>query len=383
MKKEVRKKVLVLFGTRPEAIKLAPIIREFEENLDYFETKVCITSQHKEILQQVLDIFGVRVDFDLDIMEEAQTLFQITSKILLRLEAVLDEFKPDLVLVHGDTTTTFASALGAFYKKIKIAHVEAGLRSFDIYHPFPEEANRKLTSSITNFFFAPTENSQQNLINEGVKKSQILVTGNSIIDALNYSLSQISSSLELQNRILNSIEKSGFKISKSRRFILVTAHRRESFGKSFLEIIEAIREIANLADVDILYPVHPNPEVKNRVYEHLGGVKNIYLIKPVDYFSFIYLMSRAYLILSDSGGVQEEAPSLNRPLLLLRDTTERPEVIKSGAVKVVGTKRERIISETLKLLSDKKQYQKMAKAKNPYGDGKTAKRIVKFLRENL
>jgi len=369
MAQEMGKKLLFIFGTRPEAIKMAPLIKEFKKYFE-FEVKVLVTAQHRQMLDQVLRIFDIKPDYDLNLMKSNQDLYDITSYVLLGLRDILKSYKPDLVFVHGDTTTTFAASLASFYQKIPVAHIEAGLRTYDIYSPYPEEINRQLTSRIANYHFAPTELAKNNLINEGISKERIFVTGNTVIDAL----------FEILSKIKNEqISIDGYEIN-NRKYILVTGHRRENFGIGFLNICEALKEVAiSNPEIDIVYPVHLNPHVQKPVYSILGQIKNIYLIKPLDYISFVYLMSKSYIILTDSGGVQEEAPSLGKPVLVMRNTTERPEAIEAGTVKLVGTNKDSIEIEINKLIRNKKAYVEMSKANNPYGDGKSCERIVKAI----
>lgn len=369
------KKVLTVFGTRPEAIKMAPLVNALKKSKK-IESKVCVTAQHRQMLDQVLELFEISPDYDLDIMKPNQTLNQITSSILLRMSEVLDDFKPDVVVVHGDTSTTFATALAAYFKKIPVAHVEAGLRTNNIYSPWPEEGNRKLTACLCKLHFAPTENSKNNLFNEGVSEESIIVTGNTVIDAL----------IEVRDKILNSHDyltrlqnKFSF-LRDDSKMVLITGHRRENFGDGFERICIAIKQLAALRDdVDFLYPVHLNPNVMEPVKRILGGQKNVYLIEPQDYLPFVYLMNRSYVILTDSGGIQEEAPSLGKPVLVMRNTTERPEAVAAGTVKLVGTDVDIIKKELMNLLDDKKHYEAMSFAHNPYGDGLASQRIVDAL----
>ncbi len=386
------KKILLVFGTRPEAIKMAPLVKEFQKHSSFFETKVCVTAQHREMLDQVLELFEIKPNFDLNIMKSGQDLYDITSKVLLGLKDVFTEFKPDIVLVHGDTTTTSSASLAAFYSKIKVAHVEAGLRTNNIYSPFPEEANRLITGVLANYHFAPTTLSRDNLLKEGKNSNEIIVTGNTVIDALFLALKKIENNIELKSKIerdINSKFKNSHEIPQERgqfsilnsQFILVTGHRRENFGDGFVNICEALKEIATKnPDINIVYPVHLNPNVQKPVNEILANTSNIYLIDPLQYESFLYLMSKSYFIITDSGGVQEEAPSLGKPVLVMRDTTERPEAVDAGTVKLVGTNKELIVSEAQKLLSNTKEYEKMSKAHNPYGDGKACERMVEFIK---
>jgi len=377
------KKVLLVFGTRPEAIKMAPLVKEFEKHNDV-ELKVCVTAQHREMLDQVLEMFEIVPDYDLDLMKPGQDLYDITANVLLGMKDVFSDFTPDVVLVHGDTTTTSATSLAAFYQKIKVGHVEAGLRTGDIYSPWPEEANRQITGVLANYHFAPTTTSKDNLVKENKDEENILVTGNTVIDALFLALNKIKTNDNLENKILNDIESkfpnSTFKIQNS-KFILVTGHRRENFGQGFINICEALKTLAvNNPDIDIVYPVHLNPNVQKPVIELLSDVSNVHLIQPLQYETFLYLMSKSYFIITDSGGVQEEAPSLGKPVLVMRDTTERPEALEAGTVKLVGTNSEMIIKEAQLLLDNDVEYEKMSKAHNPYGDGKACEKIVKFIK---
>lgn len=382
------KRVLLVFGTRPEAIKMAPVIKAFENyNSQFlvpnfqFDVRVCVTAQHREMLDQVLEFFQITPDYDLDLMKPSQDLYDITANVLLSLKNVLSDFKPDIVLVHGDTTTTFAASLAAFYQKIKVGHIEAGLRTDNIYSPWPEEVNRQITSVLANYHFAPTAASRENLIKEGKDNKNIIVTGNTVIDALFLVLEKIEKDEELKAKIENTI-KSQYKLQEDKKIILVTGHRRENFGDGFINICEALKTIAtNNRDIDIIYPVHLNPNVQKPVNEILSNIPNVYLIDPLQYETFIYIMSKSYLIITDSGGVQEEAPSLGKPVLVMRDTTERPEAIEAGTVKLVGTNKDVIITEAQKLLNDRNEYEKMSRAHNPYGDGQASKRIVKFIKE--
>ena len=374
------KKVLLVFGTRPEAIKMAPLVKAFQTHLNDFETKVCVTAQHREMLDQVLDMFDIKPDYDLNLMKPGQDLYDITVNVLLGMKSVLTDFAPDVVLVHGDTTTTSATSLAAFYQKIKVGHVEAGLRTHDIYSPWPEEANRQITGVLANYHFAPTETSRDNLLRENKNEASILVTGNTVIDALFLALEKIESDEKLKSEILSNINAQ-YKLDDSKKIILVTGHRRENFGQGFINICEALKTLAiNNPDIDIVYPVHLNPNVQKPVREILSNTPNVYLIDPLQYESFIYMMNKSYFIITDSGGVQEEAPSLGKPVLVMRDTTERPEAVEAGTVKLVGTDKEAIIKEAQKLLDDKVAYEKMSKAHNPYGDGKACEKIVEFIK---
>ncbi len=376
------KKILIVFGTRPEAIKMAPLIEELKNNKNVFETKICVTGQHREMLDQVLRFFEIIPDYDLNIMKADQDLNSIASDILLKIKPIFNDFAPDLVLVHGDTATTFSTSLAAYYQKIKIGHVEAGLRTGNMYSPWPEEGNRSLTGVLSYYHFAPTENSRNNLIREGVHEDAIHVTGNTVIDALKIVIKRIENDSILRSSIEERIIESGFKELES-KFILVTGHRRENFGEGFINICESLRLLAkNNPDLNIVYPVHLNPNVRDPVMDFLSEIKNIKLVEPFQYEEFIYLMSRSFLILTDSGGIQEEAPSLGKPVLVMRDITERPEAISAGTVKLVGSDKENITSEVQKLLDDKNEYNKMCKAINPYGDGKSSKRIIDIIKIN-
>lgn len=373
------KRVLLVFGTRPEAIKMAPLVKAFEsENI--IESKVCVTAQHREMLDQVLEMFDIKPDYDLNLMKPGQDLYDITSNVLLGLKDVLKDFNPDVVLVHGDTTTTSASSLAAFYEKIKVGHVEAGLRTGDMYSPWPEEANRQITGVLSNYHFAPTTTSQDNLLKENKDPKNIIVTGNTVIDALFLALDKINNNKKLKNEIEASIN-SQYKIDEDKKLILVTGHRRENFGQGFINICESLKTLAlNNSDIDIVYPVHLNPNVQKPVHEILSNVSNVHLIEPLQYENFIYMMNKSHFIITDSGGVQEEAPSLGKPVLVMRDTTERPEAVDAGTVKLVGTNPKSIIDEAQKLLDDDSEYEKMSKAHNPYGDGKACQRIVEFIK---
>ncbi len=374
------KKVLTVFGTRPEAIKMAPLVKALD-NCSEIESKLCVTAQHREMLDQVLSLFDLKPDYDLNIMKAGQDLFDITSRVLLGLRDVLREFAPDVVLVHGDTTTTFAVSMAAFYEKIKIGHVEAGLRTYNLQSPWPEEANRQLTDTIADYFFAPTSQSEENLLKENISKEKILVTGNTVIDALVDVVNKIENNKGLQKSLHNQLEGYGYSVNPERKFILVTGHRRENFGEGFQNICKALNIIAaNNRDIDIVYPVHLNPNVQKPVKEILKDTPNVILIEPLEYEPFVYLMSKSHIILTDSGGIQEEAPSLGKPVLVMRDTTERPEAVEAGTVKLVGTDMELIINETEKLLKDTKLYLEMSKAHNPYGDGKACDRIVEYIK---
>ena len=370
------KKLLFIFGTRPEAIKMAPLVKEFQQDT-FFDVKVCVTAQHRQMLDQVLELFEIKPDFDLDLMKPNQDLYDITSNVLLGLRDIYKNYKPDLVFIHGDTTTTLGAGLASFYQKIPVVHIEAGLRTHDIYSPFPEEINRQLTSRLATYHFAPTESSKENLLKEGIEEKSIFVTGNTVIDAL----LEVARSVQSKDIMIDGYEVTNKKI------ILVTGHRRENFGEGFLNICKALKEIAlEHQDIDIVYPVHLNPNVQKPVFELLSDIQNIYLIKPLDYEPFVYLMSKSYIILTDSGGVQEEAPSLGKPVLVMRDSTERPEAVKAGTVKLVGTDKDLIVRETNKLLIHRELYKVMSEAHNPYGDGKSSiliYDIVKDLHEDV
>jgi UDP-N-acetylglucosamine 2-epimerase (non-hydrolysing) len=364
---------------------MAPLVKEFQKYPEKFVTKVCVTAQHRQMLDQVLDVFDIKPDYDLDIMAPNQDLYDITSKVLLGMRDVLKDFQPDVVLVHGDTTTSMATGLAAFYQQIKIGHVEAGLRTYNLQSPWPEEMNRQVTDRICDYYFTPTEQSRQNLLNEGIADEKIFVTGNTVIDALHWVVSKINNDSTLQQHLQQQIKIAGYpKTFNSQlstlNYILVTGHRRENFGEGFLNICKALKEIAGThPEMDIIYPVHLNPNVQKPVYDLLSGVKNIYLIKPLDYLPFVYLMQNCYLILTDSGGVQEEAPSLGKPVLVMRNTTERPEAVDAGTVKLVGTDASEIIANVNLLIENSSVYNQMTQAHNPYGDGKACERIVSNL----
>ena len=376
-----KRKILIVFGTRPEAIKMALLIKEFQKYVE-FEVKVCVTAQHRQMLDQVLEFFEIKPDFDLNLMKQGQDLYDITSGVLLGMRDVFSKYSPDIVFVHGDTTTTYAVSLAAYYQKIDVAHVEAGLRTHDIYSPFPEEINRQMTGLIAKYHFAPTADARDNLLKEGKDSKNIIVSGNTVIDALLWTIYKIENNELLKNKILSFIN-SKYKLS-DRKFILVTGHRRENFGEGFVNICEALREIAlKNENIDIVYPVHLNPNVRKPVGEILSGIPNIFLIDPLEYDSFVYLMSKSYMIVTDSGGIQEEAPSLCKPVLVTRNRTERPEGIEAGCVRLVGTKRENIVKEAQKLLNLKSEYDKMSQSTSPYGDGKACERILDFLKEIL
>ncbi|MDG6462745.1 non-hydrolyzing UDP-N-acetylglucosamine 2-epimerase [Glaesserella parasuis] len=368
------KKLLMIFGTRPEAIKMAPLVKAFQKE-NSFETKVCVTAQHRQMLDQVLDFFEIQPDYDLDLMKPNQNLYTLTADIITELKSVLDDFKPDFVFVHGDTTTTMASSIAGFYAGAKVCHIEAGLRTFDKYAPFPEEINRKVTGCIADYHFAPTQKSKENLLAECVDEKTILVTGNTVIDALMFSAEKVKNIHNPEIEMLKNI------VEKDKKLILVTGHRRENHGQGFINICEALKEIAiRNTDVHIVYPVHLNPNVKEPVYKILSGISNVKLIEPLSYPAFVWLMNESFMIITDSGGVQEEAPSLGKPVLVMRDTTERPEAVEVGTVILVGTDKEKIIVESEKLLKDEVEYRKMSALHNPYGDGKACEKIINFLK---
>lgn len=370
----MKKKNLIIFGTRPEAIKMAPLVKEFLKNKEGFETKVCITAQHREMLDQVLSFFEIIPDFDMNLMKPNQNLYSLTADIITGLKPILEDFKPDYVYIHGDTTTTMASSIAAFYAGAKVCHVEAGLRTFNKLSPFPEEVNRNIAGRVCDFHFAPTRTSKENLLRENIDTRNILVTGNTVIDALQYSVQKVEN-IEDEEIILL---KEEFDLTK--KTILVTGHRRENHGQGFVNICAALKQIAiENPTVEIIYPVHLNPNVQKPVYELLESVKNIKLISPLSYPAFVWLMNKSYLIITDSGGVQEEAPSLGKPVLVMRDTTERPEAVDAGTVILVGTDTTKIVLEATALLNDKKKYNQMSALHNPYGDGKACERIVEFI----
>ncbi len=370
----MKKKNLIIFGTRPEAIKMAPLVKEFLRNNDTFETKVCVTAQHREMLDQVLSFFEISPDFDLDLMKPNQNLYSLTGDIINELKPVLEEFKPDYVYVHGDTTTTMAASIAAFYSGAKVCHVEAGLRTFNKRAPFPEEINRSIAGRVCDYHFAPTITSKENLLQENISDKDVLITGNTVIDALQESVLKVENLNDDEINYLKGV------LSISKKIILVTGHRRENHGQGFINICSALKQIAvENSDVQIIYPVHLNPNVQKPVYEILKNIENIKLIDPLSYPAFVWLMNKSYLIITDSGGVQEEAPSLGKPVLVMRDTTERPEAVTAGTVILVGTDKEKIVSEATILLSDKEKYSQMSALHNPYGDGKACKRIVSFI----
>ena len=370
------RKILLIFGTRPEAIKMAPLFHELNSS-NFFETKICVTGQHRDMLDQVLTLFNIKPSFDLNIMQAGQDLTDVTSKILVGLRELFLSYQPDLVLVHGDTATTFAATLACYFHKIKVGHIEAGLRTHNLYAPWPEEGNRHLTGTISNYHFAPTEMAKENLLKENINENDIFVTGNTVIDALHYVIKIIQSNQELQESFNTQFSS----INWSKKIVLITGHRRENFGQGFENICQAIQELSEqYPDVQFIYPMHMNPNVREPVTHYLSNNSNIFLIEPLDYLPFVYLMNESYLILTDSGGIQEEAPSLGKPVLVMRETTERPEAVAVGTVKLVGTDKNLIKQEVSILLSDQEKYQSMSELHNPYGDGQACKRIVEILR---
>ena len=367
------KKVMIVFGTRPEAIKMAPVVKACQARED-LEVKVCVTAQHRQMLDQVMNIFNLKADYDLNVMSANQTLADVTCKVLKGMEEVYNSWKPDVVLVQGDTTTVMAAALAAFYNKIEVGHVEAGLRTGNIYSPWPEEMNRLIAGNLATMHFAPTSRSRENLLKENKNSDKVYITGNTVIDALFDALKIIESNSELKEKFANQFSF----LDNSKRLVLVTGHRRENFGEGFIHICNAIKRLAAREDVQVVYPVHMNPNVRKPVNEILGGLENVFLIEPLDYLTFVYVMSQSYIILTDSGGVQEEAPSLGKPVIVMRDTTERPEAVDAGTVILAGTEMEAIASSAEKLLDDDNFYHKMAHSINPYGDGLAAKRIAEL-----
>lgn len=385
------KKVLLVFGTRPEAIKMAPLVNEFRLQSNVIQTFVCVTGQHREMLDQVLHIFNINPDYDLNIMKQGQDLYDVTSRVLVGMRDVLHEIQPDIVLVHGDTTTSSATALAAFYQQIPVGHVEAGLRTYDIYNPWPEEINRQITSRIATFHFAPTLLSQQNLLSEGVKAEQITVTGNTVIDALYMVVNKIKRDSILNSELRQTLKNAGYDVARltdDRKLVLITGHRRENFGDGFISICKAVNTLKKkYRNVDFVYPMHLNPNVRKPIHlifgEELSDLENMFFIEPLEYLSFVYLMEKATLILTDSGGIQEEAPGLGKPVLVMRNTTERPEAIKAGTVKLVGTDFNKIVKEVSTLLEDSNAYNIMSKSINPYGDGYASSRIVETILKNV
>ena len=379
------KRILIVFGTRPEAIKICPLVKEFQKYPDVFETVVCVTGQHREMLDQVLRIFDVVPDYDLNIMKQGQDLFDVTSRVLTGMRDVLDKVQPDVVLVHGDTTTSTSSALAAFYRQIPVGHVEAGLRTHNIYSPWPEEMNRQITGRIATYDFSPTPLSRQNLLDEGVSPDKIIVTGNTVIDALQMVVARIKGDSVLKAQLAEQLRKAGYDVSRDKRLVLITGHRRENFGEGFINICSAIRDLAaKYPDVDFVYPMHLNPNVRKPIHqvfgERLEDLGNLFFIEPLEYLDFVFLMEKSTLVLTDSGGIQEEAPGLGKPVLVMRDTTERPEALEAGTVKLVGTYYGKIVYEVSLLLDDPAAYDAMSHAVNPYGDGHACERIVEKLK---
>ena len=382
------KKIMLVFGTRPEAIKMAPLVKEFQMYPEQFHTTVCVTGQHREMLDQVLHLFEIKPDYDLNIMKQGQDLYDVTARVLVGMRDVLKEVQPDVVLVHGDTTTSTAAALAAFYQQIPVGHVEAGLRTHNIYSPWPEEMNRLITGRIATYHFSPTPLSKQNLINENVAESMITITGNTVIDALYWVVDKIKKDKNLDNELKEQLLSAGYDVTRltnGKKLVLITGHRRENFGDGFINMCTAIKDLTQkYPDVDFIYPMHLNPNVRKPIHEvfgdNLSNLGNMYFIEPLEYLSFVYLMEKSTIVLTDSGGIQEEAPGLGKPVLVMRDTTERPEALTSGTVHLVGTDYNKIISEVSTLLDDKDAYEKMSKAVNPYGDGLACNRIVSKLK---
>lgn len=382
------KKVLLVFGTRPEAIKMAPLVKEFQKYASDFETIVCVTGQHREMLDQVLAIFDIKPNYDLNIMKKGQDLYDVTARVLVGMRDVLTECQPDVVLVHGDTTTSTAAAIAAFYQQIPVGHVEAGLRTHNIYSPWHEEMNRQITGRIATYNFAPTPLSCENLLKEGVDDKKITVTGNTVIDALYWVVNKIKNDVVLNEELKQILAKVGYdteRLVDGRKLVLITGHRRENFGDGFINMCSAIRDLKNkYPEVDFVYPMHLNPNVREAIHEVFGkdlsNLGNMFFIEPLEYLSFIYLMEKATIVLTDSGGIQEEAPGLGKPVLVMRDTTERPEALSAGTVKLVGTNYDKIVNEVCTLLNNEMEYEKMSKAVNPYGDGLACSRIVNYLR---
>lgn len=381
------KKIMLVFGTRPEAIKMAPLVKEFQKNPDKFETIVAVTGQHRQMLDQVLDLFDIKPDYDLNIMKQGQDLYDVTARVLTGMRDVLKEAKPDVVLVHGDTTTSTAAALAAFYQQIPVGHVEAGLRTHNIYSPWPEEMNRQITGRIAEYDFAPTPLSRANLLAEGVKEEKITVTGNTVIDALYWVVNKIKNDTALNANLAKELVNDGYdtsRLSDGRKLVLITGHRRENFGDGFISMCRAIKALTEkYPDVDFVYPMHLNPNVRKPIHEVFGenlkGLGNMFFIEPLEYLSFVYFMEKSNIVLTDSGGIQEEAPGLGKPVLVMRDTTERPEALEAGTVKLVGTDYDMIVNEVSALLDNQAHYDKMSKAVNPYGDGHACERIVNSL----
>lgn len=381
------RKVLLVFGTRPEAIKMAPLVKELQKQKERIETVVCVTGQHREMLDQVLEIFDIKPDYDLNIMKRGQDLYDVTARVLTGMREVLKEINPDIVLVHGDTTTSTAAALAAFYQQIPVGHVEAGLRTHNIYSPWPEEMNRLLTGRLATYHFSPTPLSRNNLIKESINDRNIIVTGNTVIDALYWVVDKIKNNKELDNELESVLSKAGYDVNRldnGKKLVLITGHRRENFGDGFINMCTAIKDLTvKYPNVDFVYPMHLNPNVRKPIHEVFGedlsGLKNMFFIEPLEYLSFVYLMEKSSIVLTDSGGIQEEAPGLGKPVLVMRDTTERPEALDAGTVKLVGTDYNKIVNEVSSLIDDKTAYEKMSKAVNPYGDGLACRRIVNAL----
>ena len=378
---------MLVFGTRPEAIKMAPLVKEFQKRPNKFETIICVTGQHRQMLDQVLEIFDIKPDYDLNIMKQGQDLYDVTARVLTGMRDIIKQAKPDIILVHGDTTTSTAAALAAFYQQIPVGHVEAGLRTHNIYSPWPEEMNRQITGRIAEYDFAPTPLSRANLVAEGVSEDKITVTGNTVIDALYWVVDKIKNTPSLGEQLKNELAKAGYdttRLDDGKKLVLITGHRRENFGVGFISMCRAIKSLTiKYPDVDFIYPMHLNPNVRKPIHEVFGenleGIGNMFFIEPLEYLSFVYLMEKANIVLTDSGGIQEEAPGLGKPVLVMRDTTERPEALEAGTVKLVGTDYDMIVNEVSKLLDNKAHYDKMSKAVNPYGDGKACERIVNSL----
>lgn len=383
------KTIMLVFGTRPEAIKMAPLVKAFENWSNLFKTIVCVTGQHRQMLDQVLELFEIEPDYDLDIMKQGQDLYDVTSRVLLGMKEVLCKACPDIVLVHGDTTTSMAAALAAFYQQIPVGHIEAGLRTYNIYSPFPEEINRQITGRLATFHFAPTLLSREHLLQENVMPSQIIVTGNTVIDALYMVINKIKHDMHLAQNLQQSLKKAGYdtiRLTKGKKLVLITGHRRENFGDGFIHICQAIKTLAvKYPTIDFVYPMHLNPNVRRPIHEIFDGLQlaNMFFIEPLEYLNFVYLMEKCMLVLTDSGGIQEEAPGLGKPVLVMRDTTERPEAIEAGTVKLVGTDEVKIVREVSALLEQPDYYNTMSRAVNPYGDGKACERIVDFLKAIL
>lgn len=382
------KTILLVFGTRPEAIKMAPLVKSFQEQRDFFHTLVCVTGQHREMLDQVLRLFEITPDYDLNIMKQGQDLYDVTSRVLLGMREVIKQANPDIVLVHGDTTTSMAAALASFYQQVPVGHVEAGLRTFNIYSPWPEEINRQITGRIATYNFAPTELSRENLIKENVKPDTICVTGNTVVDALHLVVDKIKNDVDLEMQLRHTLIENGYDVGRlvsEKKLILITGHRRENFGEGFINICNAIKTLANIfPDADFVYPMHLNPNVRKPIHDVFGQdlhlLNNVFFIEPLEYLDFVYLMEKSTIVLTDSGGIQEEAPGLGKPVLVMRDTTERPEALMAGTVKLVGTDYMAIVDNVSALLLNEELYNKMSMSVNPYGDGHACERIIKYLK---